>query len=57
MSDRKNRDIGNKREYKKHRRYCTCWHCEEADTKKIEKTQRVNNAELKKILKHFGLEE
>lgn len=57
MSDRKKRDIGNKRAAKKHRKYCTCWHCEEGATKKREKAQRVNNAELKKILKHFGLEE
>lgn len=57
MSDRRKRDIGNKRAAKKHANLCGCWHCEKASTKKREKTQRVNNAELKKILKHFGLEE
>jgi hypothetical protein len=34
MSDRKNRDIGNKREHQKNKPQCDCWLCREGKTKK-----------------------
>lgn len=35
MSDRKNRDVGRKKAYKKHKRLCNCWLCLPSKEKKI----------------------
>lgn len=54
MSDRRNRDIGNKREYKKHKTYCDCWHCEAGAVKKRVKKDRVDRDDLKEIRAELG---
>ena len=54
MSDRSNRDVGNKRESKKHKNECGCWHCETGATKKRVKKARVDRDDLKEIRKELG---
>lgn len=56
MSDRRKRDIGRKRVYKRHRNLCGCWYCEPGATKRRVKRERVNRAELKAVIKLLGLE-
>lgn len=46
VSDRTNRDIGNKKAKKAHERLCDCWHCTDGATKKRIKLDR----ELKRQL-------
>jgi hypothetical protein len=50
MSDRSNRDIGRKREYKKHSNLCGCWHCERGAVKKKIKEERAKRKEIQKML-------
>ena len=57
MSDRRKRDIGNKRVAKRHRNLCGCWHCEPGAYKQAVKRERVNQAELKTVIKLLGLDE
>lgn len=50
MSDRRNRDLGNKRDRQLHRRYCDCWLCMEDPVKKKIIEDKINRKELRSSL-------
>ena len=50
MSDRRNRDLGQKRNQQRHRKYCDCWLCMEDPEKKRLVQERANKKELRSSL-------
>lgn len=50
MSDRANRDLGQKRNQQRHRRYCDCWYCMSDPEKKRRVEERANKKELRSSL-------
>lgn len=51
MSDRTNRDIGNKRNHQKNKRECSCWYCISGKEKKRILKQKEYDNQTKKILR------
>lgn len=48
MSDRKNRDIGNKRVHQENKHECSCWLCEEGKVKLRKKKERELRREIQR---------
>lgn len=48
MSDRKNRDVGNKRVHQETKRECSCWICEEGKVKLRKERERQERRERQK---------
>ena len=52
MSDRKNRDRGNKKAFKRLGYQCDCWLCEKAKTKKKVISKRDANKDMRQEMKY-----